>query len=98
MSKVKNYKALLVEIVNIIITLILWIYVLPKLLVPDSVYLFKFLQNVLLGGSGSSIEKKRFFSILLYIIYFLWMIVIFYIMTKKVIWTNENEYIKSNEK
>jgi hypothetical protein len=59
MSKVKNYKALLVEIVNIIITLILWIYVLPKLLVPDS-DLFKFLQNVLLGGSGSSIEKKIF--------------------------------------
>lgn len=96
MSKVKNYKALLVEIVNIIITLILWIYVLPKLLVPDS-DLFKFLQNFLIGGSGSSIEKD-FFSILLYIIYFLWMIVIFYIMTKKVIWTNENEYIKSNEK
>lgn len=92
----KNYKALLVEIVNIIMTLILWIYVLPKLLVPDSDF-FKFLQNVLLGGSRSSIEKD-FFSILLYIIYFLWMIVIFYIMTKKVIWTNENEYIKSNEK
>lgn len=96
MSKVKNYKAILVEIVNIIMTLILWIYVLPKLLVPDS-DLFKFLQKVLLDGSGSSIETG-FFSILLYIIYFLWMIVMFYIMTKKVIWTNESEYIKSNEK
>lgn len=92
----KNYRAILVEIVNIIMTLILWIYVLPKLLVPES-DLFKFLQKVLLDGSGSSIETG-FFSILLYIIYFLWMIVMFYIMTKKVIWANENEYIKSNEK
>lgn len=83
----KNYKSVLVEISNIAMTITLWIYVLPKFLRLDSVP-FKFLLDVLLSGSANSLETD-FFSILLYIIYFLWMILIFSIITKKIFWSGE---------